>query len=172
MRLCLGSGASGYEALRVITSDFSDWKLVDVCPEWSPTECYDVSAGIREADESVDEVYMGDFFEHIPAPRGPFVLKECRRVLKRGALLRVAVPDMAKVMPHWLESPSPDLACLVWGQQGATFGTDPFPDTHYQGFTEDSLTKTLTGAGFCDVARTSIHGVWYELAMRATKGAT
>lgn len=178
MKLNIGQGRTR-NTLNVITQDHAGWKHIDVCAAYEPDECYDVSAGIREADGSVERIWMGDVLEHFRRVQVPTVLRECARVLADGGELLVAVPDMTTVMRRWLERDGIDeaegipLAWLIWGEQDESgAGANAGPDTHRSGFTEASLAAQLRAAGFTSVERTSVHGVWYELAMRATKGAT
>ncbi len=177
MKLNIGQGRTR-NTLNVVTLDHAGWKHIDVCPTYEPDECYDVTGGIREPDASVESIWMGDVLEHMPRAKVGFVLSECARVLQPGGTLLVAVPDMAAVLSRWLEQggiEKPDempLTWLIWGEQDESGGgANAEPDTHRHGFTEASLAAALTGAGFVSAERTTVHGVWYELAMRATKGA-
>jgi predicted SAM-dependent methyltransferase len=170
MKLNLGSGGTGKEAIRVIDRfNVDDWKSVDICAEFKPDECYDITEGIREETGSVERIWMGDFIEHVAWPKVTYVIAECFRVLQSGGVLLISTPDMARVMPKWLENPTPDLSCLIHGQQGETVGHNEWPDAHKSGFTERSLSKLLTTAGFVHVERIEIHPVWYDLGMRAVK---
>lgn len=169
MNLNLGSGISGKAALSVVTRDPSAWKSIDICPLFEADEHYDLTAGIREPDGSVDEIWMGDVLEHIQRAKAKLVVSECFRVLKDGGRVRISVPDMAKVMPIWLSSAGTTGSDLIWGQQGEAIGCNHVPDSHFNGFTEASLTSLLIDAGFEAVERVTIHGVWYELAVQARK---
>lgn len=164
VRLDLGSGA---------TSKLGEgWKRVDICPDYNPDECYDLSKGIREGDSTVDEIFMGDFLEHIPYEKTVFVLLECFRVLKPGGTISISTPDMGKVMAAWLSRNglNHDLTMLIWGFQGAIVGEKNLvPDTHFNGFTKASLTSDLELAGFRGVTEKSINGTWFELAVEAHK---
>ena len=162
MRLNLGSGVSGYRP---------GWKNIDIWSDFNPDECYDVSEGIREPDDSVDEIFMGDFLEHIQYAKTGFVLKECFRVLKRGGVIRISVPDMAKAMPLWLHARglNRDLSMLIWGQQGTVIGSNFIHDSHFNGFTEASLRKALEQQGLKSIKRVGINNTWFELGMEATK---
>lgn len=170
IKLNLGSGGTGKEAIRIVDQwSVEDWKSVDICAAFNPDECYDITEGIREADGSVERIWMGDFIEHVAWPKVPFVIAECFRVLQSGGLLLISTPDMARVMPKWLEDPTPDMNCLLFGQIGETVGHNETPDTHKSAFTEASLSRLLRGSGFAHVERIAIHPVWYDLGMRAVK---
>jgi hypothetical protein len=175
MNLNLGQGRTRH-TLDVISTDHANWKHIDVCAAYEPDECYDFSAGIREPDGSVDKVWMGDVLEHIERAKVPTILRDIRRTLKSGGQLLLVVPDMAAVMPRWLESGGVDVASdmhlswLIWGEQDVSGnGANAGPDTHRCGFTERSLREALRDADFVNIERTRVHGVWYELAMQARK---
>lgn len=54
---------------------------------------HDVRQGLPYGTESVDMIYTSHMLEHLTAAEGQSVLKECRRVLKPGGVMRVLVPD-------------------------------------------------------------------------------
>lgn len=170
VKLNLGSGKTSPATLNVITLDHTGWKHIDICPIYYTTECYDISEGIREDDNSIEEIWMGDFLEHILRVKSAFVLKECFRVLKPGGDILISVPDMAVVMPIWLKADGMH-ACwnLIWGEQDENGQLNQIPDSHFNGFTEQSLTKLLSSIGFSTIQRIGLHKNWYELAMRAYK---
>lgn len=170
MKLNLGSGIGGFNALNVITTDHTGWKNIEICEHYDADEHYDISTGIREADNSIEEIWMGDFFEHLLRLKAIFVLQECFRVLQVGGKIRISVPDMEKVMPLWLASDGDvGYAPLIWGQQDELYQKNSFPDSHLYGYMESSLTKLFAASGFSNIKRISIHGVWYELALIAQK---
>ena len=170
MKLNLGSGISGPAALNVITRDHTGWKHIDICPLYETTECYDITQGIRESDNSVEMIWMGDFFEHLLRHKARFVLKECFRVLQKDGILLISVPDMVIAMNKWLiDDGMGDIEQLIWGQQDEINQKNCIPDSHFAGYTEVSLKKALTTAGFERVERIGIHKIWFELAMRAYK---
>jgi Methyltransferase domain len=171
MKLNLGSGISGALALNVIALDHTGWKNIDICPENNPHECYDITTGIREADDSVEMIWMGDFLEHLMRVKSEFVLKECYRVMQSGGKIIVSVPDMEVVMPLWLKSNGEDTehAQLIWGCQGGKFMRNALAQSHFNGFTKESLASRLKEAGFTKTARIGVHKHWCELAMEAYK---
>lgn len=54
----------------------------------------DVVRGLPFRDESVDAVYSEHFLEHLGRADGLRFLRECRRVLKPGGVVRIAMPDL------------------------------------------------------------------------------
>jgi len=182
MKLNLGSGYSGCDALHIITGTqvHPDWIFVEVCdlPHYREKaaaagrfDCYDFSDGIREPDNSIEMVWMGDVLEHIYKFKAQFVLTECFRVLVPGGKLLVSVPDMGRAMTRWLAADGEDDECLdlVHGQQDERDRRNCEPDTHKNSFTENRLGKMFMAAGFVDVKRTDVHRTWFELAMEGYK---
>ncbi len=56
------------------------------------------------ADDSVDLIYCSHAFQYFDRSEAPAVLAEWRRLLKPGAMLRLAVPDFAAMAKVYLES--------------------------------------------------------------------
>jgi glycosyltransferase involved in cell wall biosynthesis len=185
VKLNLGSGISGLKALDIITmvpvgvknnqmlytNDQSGWKNIDMCADYNPHECYDLSQGIKEEDNSIEEIWMGDFFEHLLRIKSEFVIKECFRVLKPGGRLRMSLPDMAIVMPLWLkeDEKQSEYSQLIFGDQDELYQKNSIPSAHFHGYTENSLKKMLSSVGFKDIKRIGIHKNWCELAIEAYK---
>jgi hypothetical protein len=169
MKLNLGSGITSVASLNVIALDQTGWKHIDICAAYNPHECYDITTGIREQDNSVEEIWMGDFFEHIMRKHTKFLLQECCRVLQPGGRLRISVPDMEQIMPKWLKN-GEDESGSIWGGQGdAHDGTNAIADTHFNGYIEVSLKKLLLSAGFKTINRIRIHIHSCELSVEAYK---
>lgn len=181
MKLNLGSGYSGNDALFVVTQTTSnpDWKHVDVCSLYAEAagpnfECYDFTEGIREADNSVEGIWMGDVLEHVYKFKTRDLLRDCFRVMVPGGEILISVPDMSIAMNRWLGSDCQDESCadLIFGQQDARDRKNCGPDSHHFGFSFGSLAKLLTETGFTDLRRLSLHGNWFELTISARKPLT
>ena len=167
MNLNLGCGPNR-ASLNVITLDHAGWKFIDCWEPYNPDECYDFSLGIREPDDSVRAIWLGDALEHCVKWRVKDLLKDCHRVLTPGGQLLISVPDMTVVMPRWLAGET-ELDGLIWGHQNESGGGNERGDTHKNGWTETTLFAALRLAGFSVMRRIPIHGVWYELAVEAVK---
>ncbi len=97
-------------------------------------------------DESVDLIYNCHVLEHFKRSNVVQILKEWRRILKPGGILRTSVPDFSKL-------------CLVYQKFGnleqiigPLFGRqDYLYNIHYNTFDFRTLEKVLQAAGFTNV---------------------
>jgi predicted SAM-dependent methyltransferase len=96
------------------------------------------------ADETVDLVYMCHILEHIRTPRVMEVLKEMRRMLKAGGMLRLSVPDFDRLIDVYREAGG-DLDAIRMQLMG---GQESDYNTHYGVFNHRSLSHLLHEAGF------------------------
>lgn len=55
---------------------------------------HDLSYGIPFKDSIADNIYSSHFFEHMYRKDASSLVNECYRVLKKGGLLRISVPDL------------------------------------------------------------------------------
>lgn len=94
------------------------------------------------ADNSVDEIRASHILEHFSFGDVEKALDEWVRVLKPGGKLRVAVPDIDKVLAA--KADPNRLFYLMGGQMHAD-------DFHRSAFDEDRLRKTLAQAGLQDI---------------------
>jgi SAM-dependent methyltransferase len=81
----------------------------------APVRFTDLRNGIPYADESFDVVYHSNFLEHLDRRDAEQLLRECRRVLRPGGILRVVVPDLEVQARSYLEA----LAAAGAGEPGA-----------------------------------------------------
>lgn len=61
----------------------------------------DVTKGLPFGDNTVQAVFSEHFFEHINTADGTFFLRECRRVLRPGGVVRIATPDLDFVVDKY-----------------------------------------------------------------------
>lgn len=62
---------------------------------------HDVRTGIPQGDGTVDVVYSEHFLEHLTQQDGLRFLRECRRVLKPGGVVRIAMPDLDELVERY-----------------------------------------------------------------------
>ncbi len=65
---------------------------------------YNLAHGIPFPDNSVDYIYHEHFIEHLSLDEGLSFLKECHRVLKKGATMRIACPDLDQLIQHYINN--------------------------------------------------------------------
>ena len=76
------------------------------------------------------------------------VLFEWSRVLKKGGVLRVAVPDFDKIASEYLKNKNLEILLgLLYGGQTYQY------NYHYQGFDFNRLENLLTTNGYINIAR-------------------
>jgi len=81
-------------------------------PEWTnvdrsasgPIMAHDVYRPLPFVDEEFDAVYHSDLLEHLYKRFAPSFMAECYRVLRRGGVLRVAIPDLEQVCRLYLDA--------------------------------------------------------------------
>jgi predicted SAM-dependent methyltransferase len=68
----------------------------------------DVTKGLPLADGSVDVLYSCHMLEHLDREEASLFLKEARRVLCSGGIIRLAIPDLRKHVQQYVESEDAD----------------------------------------------------------------
>jgi SAM-dependent methyltransferase len=121
---------------------------------------HDVRKGLPFRDASVDFIYSSHTFEHFSYERSFLLTKECFRVLKSGGTLRIAVPDLGRIVRDYLTDASA-LASHRFVDRlllRHTWQDCLHPGAHHcQMFDGRSLVSMLREAGFVD-ARVSQFG--------------
>ncbi len=87
LRLHLGSGPFRKDG----------WINIDLLPEKVDIP-WDLARGIPFPDESVDAILHEHLMEHLTIPQGHALARESHRVLRRGGVLRIGVPDAGAVV--------------------------------------------------------------------------
>jgi hypothetical protein len=80
------------------------WANLDLNPASAQVRSHDVSKGIPYPDSSFDVVYHSHLLEHLERKSGAFLLSECHRVLRRGGVVRVVVPDLERIAQLYLQA--------------------------------------------------------------------
>jgi predicted SAM-dependent methyltransferase len=107
----------------------------------------DISRLTDFADETADLIYMCHILEHIRAAQVESVLREMRRVLKVGGVLRLSVPDFDRLVDVY-KAAGEDLNAIHTQLMG---GQDSAYNVHYCAFNRRSLSELLLKAGFTDI---------------------
>ena len=94
----------------------------NVIPEWLNTELtvahpgavfLDATKPFPLPDCSLDYVFSEHMIEHVPHPQGMHLLRESFRVLKPGAHIRIATPDLRVILGLHSPEPNPEGAEYV-----------------------------------------------------------
>lgn len=102
-------------------------------------------------NESVDEIYASHILEHFQHPKTLSVLKEWNRVLVKGGILYVAVPDFKRAVELYQALGMQDwIVNYLWGDQGYKTAF------HYAGFDLDRLRDLLLDAGFSEASQVDV----------------
>jgi len=111
-------------------------------------------------DKSVDVVYSAHMIEHLDRQAARRFLREVRRVLRPGGIVRIAAPDLSLLAAEYLAGGDADTFVsrtslaqerprgLRARVQSAVVG----PRHHLWMYDGDSLSALLRGAGFTDAA--------------------
>jgi len=78
------------------------WVNCDFAPSSPGIRRFDASAPLEYQTESVDVVYSSHMLEHLAPEKARSFLSECRRVLRPGGILRLAVPDLEGIARGYL----------------------------------------------------------------------
>src|SRR5262245_22359465 len=99
----------------------------------------------RFADKSADEISASHGLEHFPHREVLAVLREWVRVLKPGGLMKIAVPDFAKIAENYLKGVAQPTQSFVMGAQ---VDADDF---HKALFDRERLTHVMITAGLVHI---------------------
>ncbi len=161
MKLHLGCGPN-YRA---------GWLNVDI-----DSSCADLLHDLRSPlpfeSESVSHIYNEHFFEHLTLQEGAAFLKECRRVLIKGGVLRISTPDLRWLIEQYVSGAVdewkdvdwlPLTPCQLLNEGVRSWG-------HLFVYDQDELCVALSAAGFNEVRkvgwRTSVHPEMCDMESR------
>jgi predicted SAM-dependent methyltransferase len=79
------------------------WTNIDLyVPRRNLELFWDLRRGIPFPDNSAVAIFAEHLFEHIPLGATLIMLRECRRVLKPGGILRIGVPDLERYVHAYM----------------------------------------------------------------------
>ena len=125
---------------------------------------HDVRKGLPWSDDSVTAIYIGQAIEHFNRrTEAPALLRECRRVLKTGGVIRLTTPSLEKLVdaytrndldrfateqPAFFASASnaDQLAYLLFGASGADCTGQNY-EGHFHCYTVATLGALLSECG-------------------------
>jgi predicted SAM-dependent methyltransferase len=145
----------GQEALKLNlgcgTCKFPGWVNIDGNFVRKPDMWLDVTKGLPFRDNEAELIYACHFFEHLHLRELRPLLGECRRILKDGGLIRIAVPNLKSAIIAYQEqnaewfSPFPE----EFRSLGGKFFNDMLcGDQHRLMFDFEFMSEVLKDAGF------------------------
>jgi predicted SAM-dependent methyltransferase len=84
------------------TRRLDGWMNLDYVIGQSPDIVHDLSEGLPLPDGHVSLIHSEHLFEHFALADGCHLMAECRRVLRPGGVMRIAMPDLADVVQAYL----------------------------------------------------------------------
>lgn len=148
------------------------WDNIDIL-EGKNIIHHDLREPLPYKDESVDGIFHEHFIEHLTKVEAERFLKDCYRVLKPGAAMRLGWPDMKKLINAYLlhnkkyqDYVQPHLDDHRFGKDWDEMFSDClFSWEHVYAYTAKHLTKVLEAAGFKNVTVMRPGKSKYDLAL-------
>ncbi len=81
-----------------------DWLNIDFVSNSECVKAHNLLKGIPLKDESIDVVYHSHILEHFSKEDGYHFIQECFRVLNKGGIIRIAVPDLEIIAKEYLKN--------------------------------------------------------------------
>lgn len=78
-----------------------DWVNVDFIKTGQEVVAHNLLAGIPFEDNTFEAVYHSHVLKHFPKAKAGKFIQECYRVLQPGGVIRVAVPDLSRIVAHY-----------------------------------------------------------------------
>ena len=120
----------------------------------------DVSKRLPYEDDCVDKIYSSHLLEHLDKERGEALLQECFRVLKKGGIFRLVVPDLEFHARRYLQHVSGDGSAarvphddFLWNIYGAYLEKRRYGATHRYMYDWPTLQLVLGQIGFSKIIR-------------------
>lgn len=79
-----------------------DWINIDIYPRDRRVQKIDILKGLPYPESSIDLCYSSHVLEHLSRKDAIDFIFECKRVIKPGGILRLAVPDLERISRDYL----------------------------------------------------------------------
>jgi predicted SAM-dependent methyltransferase len=86
----------------------SQYKAILQCTQFRQVEYGDATKGLPLSTGSVEALYSSHMLEHLDQIEAAAFLKEAKRVLRSGGIIRLAVPDIRQQVQQYIESGDAD----------------------------------------------------------------
>ena len=127
------------------TCDIRDLKGIDyVCPAWEIDQ--------HVEPNSVNNIFSRHFFEHLTFDQGELFLENCHKILVKGGLMEMLIPDMDFHIEQWTSKSNISHAKHgFWGRQRE--GLTETWDLHKSGYNYVMLEELLKSKGYSKIER-------------------
>jgi predicted SAM-dependent methyltransferase len=132
------------------SSDYYSFETYNKIIQTCDLKFYNLKNKVPLFDSSSDIIYCSHFLEHLGKKDGKSFLKECHRSLKKGGLLRIAVPDLDLAIKLYQSGETEKMQDLFF----YTSGEWDFA-AHKYNYNFDFLKRTLQEIGFVDINKMS-----------------
>ncbi len=78
------------------------WENIDLVACAPGVRAHDILSGLPYRDATIDAVYSSHVLEHLTPAQAEALLREARRVLRPGGVIRIAVPDLEGIARAYL----------------------------------------------------------------------
>lgn len=118
--------------------------------KWPEIELVDIRKGIPQEDGSVNYIYCSHVMEHFEKLETVDLLKECYRVMKKGGVMRIVLPDLLKLIDNYVDS---DQFCReFYGyKKDDKKWSNLFIRGHQWMYDKKTFRKILVGTGFKNI---------------------
>lgn len=126
----------------------TDFLNVDLNPSHDPELLCDVTNLVQLPDNYYTYILANDILEHIPRNKCLYTLKEWNRLLQKGAILEIQVPNIIGLLKLFTQkeyqniNAQEELSRCLYGSQNYT------GDYHFNGFTDITIEHNLQQSGF------------------------
>ncbi|MGZ3406786.1 MAG: class I SAM-dependent methyltransferase [Polyangia bacterium] len=97
------------------TVRFDGWINIDADPKLDTVDLrWDLGRSIPVGDGTCRLLFSEHLLEHLPPDRGVAFLKECRRVLQPGGVVRIAMPSLENILAKAVSEDWRDQDWLRW----------------------------------------------------------
>jgi SAM-dependent methyltransferase len=110
----------------------------------------DLASALPYPDGAFEAIFGAHVLEHLTPDEADTLLRECRRVLRPGGVLRVSVPDLDYEVSSYDPDRADDFVFRLWGERRDRSASR---HRHWWLYNERSLGTRLAAAGFAEVER-------------------
>lgn len=109
-------------------------------------------------DDTADLIYMSHVLEHVSHRDVVSTLREMRRILKAGGVLRISVPDFDRIIDIY-RATERSIAAI----EGPLMGGQDYPfNFHYAAFNDSHLRNMMLNSGFREARAWDPHNCAYH----------